>query len=391
MAAKRDRSIRVRSYNVGFGDCLLVRIPVKSKRYWMLIDFGNAPGRAGSNTMFPEIAKDIKKETGGRIDVVVMTHEHLDHMEGFYSQKRVFDKLDVRNVWMSLPSHPSYYRDYPKARVHKRLKAAGHALLRSLSARGLALAPSFDRMLRNNLSNKDRIDYVRGLGKAHYLARGGRYVKKRKSKPPGLPGVGIRVLAPERDVSVYYQGSAMHNARGFAAVKGAASNTRRDPWQFWNVPRAPRQVPENLSRTDWERLRGRIQTGAVQFAQAIDKAQNNTSLVFELRVGKKRLLFPGDAELESWAQMRAANVRLGPVDFLKVSHHGSHNGTPADRLDDLLPKRRKKSAAILVSTKSRVYGTKHPVPDKSLLKELRARGRVYNTDKSDKLWVDVHV
>src|SRR5262249_36619416 len=66
-------------------------------------------------------------------------------------------------------------------------------------------------------------------------------------------------------------------------------------------------------------------------------------------------------------------AELKPVDFLKVAHHGSHNGTPLELLDRLLPVKRKAQAQVLVSTKRQVYGTKNPVPDDSLLKELKSR------------------
>jgi len=66
-----DTTIRIRAYNVGFGDCLLVRIPDGSATRWLLIDFGNAPGQ--QNDRFQDIAEDIEKETGGHLDVVVMT------------------------------------------------------------------------------------------------------------------------------------------------------------------------------------------------------------------------------------------------------------------------------------------------------------------------------
>jgi beta-lactamase superfamily II metal-dependent hydrolase len=81
----------------------------------------------------------------------------------------------------------------------------------------------------------------------------------------------------------------------------------------------------------------------------------------------KRLLLPGDAELESWDQIREhCGAQLTPVDFLKVSHHGSHNGTPLNLLDELLPRNRADRAKVLVSTKRNVYGTRNPVADAPL-------------------------
>ena len=114
-----DAGIRVRSYNVGFGDCFLVTVPDGAVTRHMLIDFGNAPGQLNDN--YPAIADDIFTQTGGHLDLVVMTHEHLDHIEGFYSQKKVFNEMQVDWVWMSIPSEPDYYENYPDAEP---LKAA---------------------------------------------------------------------------------------------------------------------------------------------------------------------------------------------------------------------------------------------------------------------------
>src|SRR6185312_15982524 len=97
------------------------------------------------------------------------------------------------------------------------------------------------------------------------------------------------------------------------------------------------------------------------------KAQNNTSLCLLIEAAGKRLLLPGDAELESWEMIeRKCAAKLKPVDFLKVSHHGGSNGTPLELLDHLLPVRRKARAQVLVSTKRKIYGTESPVPDDSL-------------------------
>jgi beta-lactamase superfamily II metal-dependent hydrolase len=70
---------------------------------------------------------------------------------------------------------------------------------------------------------------------------------------------------------------------------------------------------------------------------AIDRAANNTSVVFTLEWRGWRLLFPGDAELASWRLMDRSR-RLRPIHVLKVAHHGSRNGTPSDDLlDKILP------------------------------------------------------
>ena len=104
----------------------------------------------------------------------------------------------------------------------------------------------------------------------------------------------------------------------------------------------------------------------------IDRAANNASVVFALEWRGWRLAFPGDAELASWTLMKARGV-LEPVDFLKVSHHGSHNGTPPDEvLDTVLPERRRgaRKRVALVSTWPETYSG---VPDEHTLARLRGR------------------
>ena len=69
----------------------------------------------------------------------------------------------------------------------------------------------------------------------------------------------------------------------------------------------------------------------------IDKAANETSVVVCMEWRGWRFLFTGDAEERSWATMHREGA-LKPVHFLKISHHGSHNGTPHDELlDEFLP------------------------------------------------------
>lgn len=385
-----DAGIRIRSYNVGFGDCFLVTFPDNNVTRNMLIDFGNAPGQ--ENTAYPAIVKNIYDETGGHLDVVVMTHEHLDHMEGFYSQKKTFDRFRVDYVWMSLPSRPDYYKKYPKAEPLKRIRELAGEFYQRAICDNLALAPSFATLLRNNLSNVDRIEYVRGLAgdekRVLYLRRGSSVRQK-----PFSTNVKIKILAPERDVSVYYGGRGHYQlsalAHRLAAVGPQARPAANDAWQFAKVARE-QDKPPNLSDRDWRLLRASIQSGAVESIRAIDKAANNTSLAFTLEVAGKRLLFPGDAELESWDRMQEhCTADMKPIDFLKVAHHGSHNGTSLQLLDKLLPKQRKEKATLMVSTKSKVYGTVNPVPDETLMQTLRQRCRkLISTDGATRLWVD---
>ncbi|MFK8031577.1 MAG: hypothetical protein AB8G18_15175 [Gammaproteobacteria bacterium] len=377
--------IRIRMYQLGFGDCYLVSVPDGSKTRHICVDFGNVAGKGGRNAPFETIAKDIEKETNGHLDVAVMTHEHMDHMEGYYHQRKIFNRMTVDWVWMSAPSHPDYYEKYPNARPVKKLQQLTDAFHRQVGKRRIGLAPSFDTLLRNNLSNVDRVNYLRELPKKGvlYLRRGNSV----RRKP--FRHVKCRVMAPEKDMSVYYgRRSQQHLHHMINSLAASAGESSDDRWEFPHVKQSKR--PPQLSDSDWKRLRGRIMRGSVEGIRTIDKAKNNTSLVFQLSVGERSLLFTGDAELRSWDKLVEKNQSwLKPVDFMKISHHGSHNGTPLDMLDTLLPRSRKDKAKIMVSTKRHVYGTKNPVPDESLMNELSTRGELINSDGMDEPWIDV--
>jgi len=82
---------------------------------------------------------------------------------------------------------------------------------------------------------------------------------------------------------------------------------------------------------------------------------NNGSVVMLLRHGGFTALLTGDAE----APIEAALIgrgRLGPIDLLKVGHHGSHSSTTPGLLDATRP-----SVAVISSGEGNEYG--HPAPE----------------------------
>jgi beta-lactamase superfamily II metal-dependent hydrolase len=111
--------------------------------------------------------------------------------------------------------------------------------------------------------------------------------------------------------------------------------------------------------------------------------------VFSLEWRGWRLLFAGDAEVRSWQTMNREKV-LKPVHLLKVSHHGSHNGTPADELfDAILPEvaldDRERHAVI--STWTNTYGG---IPHTPTNKRLMERATLQSTlDHKDDLFYEV--
>ena len=84
--AVRPNQVRIRSYNVGFGDCYLITFRYPSERARnVLIDFGSSEASGFSPDLLT-IAEQIKVDCGGKLDMVVATHRHSDHISGFGGQ-----------------------------------------------------------------------------------------------------------------------------------------------------------------------------------------------------------------------------------------------------------------------------------------------------------------
>jgi hypothetical protein len=99
----------------------------------------------------------------------------------------------------------------------------------------------------------------------------------------------------------------------------------------------PARLPE-LSPGDQEAI---TKLGDLEQALAVslDKAVNGTSLMLVLKIGHAHLLFPGDAQWGTWQAALhnpTANELLRKTTFFKVSHHGSHNGTPREFVEDIM-------------------------------------------------------
>ncbi|HYN63512.1 MAG TPA: ComEC/Rec2 family competence protein, partial [Candidatus Limnocylindrales bacterium] len=89
-------------------------------------------------------------------------------------------------------------------------------------------------------------------------------------------------------------------------------------------------------------------------APLLDGDVNNGSVVMLLESGDFRALLTGDAEAPVEAQLLDRGL-LGPVDVLKVGHHGSESGTTPEMLAVLRPR-----TAIISCGTDNEYGHPHP-------------------------------
>jgi beta-lactamase superfamily II metal-dependent hydrolase len=422
----RDKLL-VRVYDVGFGDCIYVGIPDAGRTFHMLIDCGNLKGPTGILQKAVNNVRSLLRSTDGAeegLDLLVVTHPHKDHISGF--DPAWFQGLAVGQVWLSA----FMKEDHPQAQKSRRLQALSMQMAEALmaEAHSLGLSATEQAMLNLNISNPRALDALRntsgvasetiapqaprlyvsrdqfaGLDKAA-LQKAGLGLEQGSMCWRGFQDQNtvLRVLAPEWDIDGAYLGKTATKHFGLLEreAKAEAGNGSADS--------AGASVhPTNIGSSDFRRLCARLLYSNLAFIEMDDDLRNQTSVVLLLEWRGRRLLFTGDAEWQgkpfskdkgnaSWDIMLENDKTFGhlaePLDFLKVGHHGSVNGTPFVKngganqpvMDRLLPAATRGGAQVVVSTDVKAkFGKDNPVPYAPLLVELGRRAanvRCYGGD-----------
>ena len=381
----------IRLYDVGLGDCIYCRIPKAHKSgrdFHILIDCGTLSSTDylkaaidNLKTMLPEI--DGKRH----VDLLVVTHEHKDHMTGFGLD--IWSKLSFGAIWMSAAMD----LDHPEAKRAKRLHSFAANAMEQAVRLNLALSPPLMELAAALALNKTAMKTLREtLPKASKIKPVYVHAKSKKSDlalPLKEADVTVSVLGPENDIDFFYLGK-----EGDPKLRrlGFIDSGLPDPAVAVPPPdKVP--APENIDPADFRQLRSRMLSTALAFAELDGKVCNNTSAVLLIEWKGKRLLFVGDAEWDgafkegkgncSWNVMW--NLRKdklkGPLAFYKIGHHGSVNATPwripgatavepLAILDAILPVQSKAAAKAIVSTRRGNYET---IPRTDLLAEIGKR------------------
>ena len=275
-------SITLRAYNVLFGDALLVSWDEDDGAHHAWVDFGNFHNDA--NAVFEKVYNDVLARTGGKLDLLVITHRHLDHMEGFFSlRKRFKADFTIQRLW--------------HAHVTPSLDHVFEIAERSLRNMLPASIPDSDteigRVFRNNFGakgdklRKQMADILKEIGvPASRTFKIHRDLNLKQALPPGLKKLDIEVFGPEKNSKRYLE--PLEHAlrvRGIAisAVNGRVKVTREDPFDGARAVKFRKSPLAGLA--DLARLRRQLQSGGLNVLAAVDTTRNNTSIVMRLTHG----------------------------------------------------------------------------------------------------------
>jgi beta-lactamase superfamily II metal-dependent hydrolase len=104
---KKIDSVKIRMYCIGTGDCFVIKFcSGRSTKFTMMIDCGSCKGDTNHFTPYVE---DLVSYVDNHIDLLVVTHEHNDHVNGFAKCEEIFrDKnFKIDEAWFAWTENPA--------------------------------------------------------------------------------------------------------------------------------------------------------------------------------------------------------------------------------------------------------------------------------------------
>lgn len=422
--------VRVQMFRHGLGDSFLVTLDASgANERRILIDCGSL-GNKVSDVNTQQIAGYLQTliDDGKRIDFLVATHEHQDHVSGFRNDLPPVLTGHVGQVWLA-------WTENPADEAAQNLSTFQNDLVSAL--RGVAkVAAGLKSPVSNQISDvlgftgepllgakfattvNEAMDYVRTRTGAstRYLVPGDLITES------DVPGFRIYVLGPPRSESalknigehgsdeLYHLAMSLERTaarHGEGVLDPVTSDLPfEDRYSQSGQALMGKQYPQYVEpRNDWRRIDLDWLDGASDLALQLDNLTNNTSLVLAIEriADGKVLLFPADAQEGNWLSwhdpalkwtitdsggasrvVKAADLLARTV-FYKVGHHGSHNATARGKGLELMTRQDELVAFIpvdraLALTRSPAGSWK--MPARPLYRELlkRCQGRVVRAD-----------
>ena len=365
----------IRHYCQGIGDCHLLRFDTAGGGdFWMLIDCGIHTAIKGGSQIIDDIVEDLYQRTKGKIDVLVLTHEHTDHISAFRESSNRFSRFSIGEVWMAWTESPSdpqaQQLDRFKQQALSALSGASRQLHGANAAGTAAFRDGLDQLLAFSFGAQGETvramrDAAAKLGKA-----GVRYLEPVLAPldMPGVPAVRVYVLAPSRNADYldiidragerYPMASSLQGLRTAesltnafrAAASGSGFTDPTAPFDasqgtplseltrpgktfaadpigrfayahyygpsdhsdLLDTDKAAKTVDTSATDQAWRRIDLDWLGGAGTLAMQLDNKINNTSLVlaFEIVATGRVVLFAADAQIGNWLSWQDATWKM---------------------------------------------------------------------------------
>jgi beta-lactamase superfamily II metal-dependent hydrolase len=361
-SAQKISGVKVRMYRQGLGDCFLITLPKKDGTpYYIMIDCGVILGTSDAATKMQDVVNNIISTTGGRVDLLLATHEHWDHLSGFVQARDVFKGLKVDNVWLAWTEDPKddLANELRSEHMKMRMALSAAAARMRFGAGGSAAVDSLMEFFgaAGQGTTGDALKVVKAFSKTPRFCLP-------SDDPVELQGIDARlyILGPPHDkkmIKKFNPSEAHPETYGMAALymgNIAPAITAPDlDAPFDPIAQIPLELAQQMpffqarywgedtgseeKDQSWRRIDGDWLDSSSSMALQLDSATNNTSLVLAIELGSGQvLLFVADAQVGNWLSWRDLSWQVdgktvtGP-DLLartilyKVGHHGSHNAT----------------------------------------------------------------
>lgn len=380
--------VAVRMYRKLLGDCFVLIVeghdpetnaPLSSR---IMIDCGVLQGTPGAGDLMEAVVTDVYDQTGGGpLDLIVVTHEHHDHISGFSLAREVFEaqaKVTDR-LWFAWTEDPqdADAQHYQQAYGHAFAALSGLAgqlkvptkAAEDTDAEELLGLAGFSgplgldggaKPLRGSRAIYARLRDWAGLDGTEYLSPG------EVRTTPGAIGLRTYVLGPPRDRALLTnalgkKGETYFALAGSGSIETAQKDSPFSPRYRWRSDDSISNLPADAGeRETWlyeryfadyspcqgeqhkfkdakracagdfslhepqtyRKLDNAARSTFSNLALRMDNNTNNTSLVlaFELPDDSGVMLFAADAQVGNWLSWDQVQFRETPeADPLKLT------------------------------------------------------------------------
>jgi metal-dependent hydrolase (beta-lactamase superfamily II) len=359
-------NVDILSFPVKGGDCFLVSIYEK-KKINILID-------SGYKGTAKEVIKKLKalKKEGEKINLFIITHIDRDHIGGAIKILEGNDKnkiVEIEEFWHNGFAKIYNVDEYVEADYESRL---------SLQAIIMENTPNDSDMDEEgtDVGFEEANSFEDLLGSQGYVLNksfGGKAITASMSKKLEVAeDVEFIILSPTSKEFENLR-DAWEETLSYVDYDSDKRNVllMMKAFEFFNIEQDQDQEDYDYDAGTDDVYEANIKNLAKIKCKLDNKLQNKSSIAFILRVGKKKLLFLGDANPEivknQLEKLQKKDHSFKYFDFVKVSHHGSKKNISNELLEIINCKK------FLISTD----GT-HDLPDKEAIAKILLRAN--NTD-----------